>query len=87
MEVAQLVGQGLQNRAIGKRLFISEQTVNFHILNTNDKFGVYDRVELMLYSIHHWFIDKPNGPYALAHCMRQSWFAPHLRIFSIEDWF
>ena len=62
MEVAQLVGQGLQNRAIGKKLFISEQNVKNHMLNIFDKFGVYDRVELMLYAIHHGFIDKPDGP-------------------------
>ena len=58
MEVVQLVAQGLQNRAIGKKLFISEQTVKNHMLNIFDKLGVYDRVELMLYAIHHGFIDK-----------------------------
>src|SRR6476646_5898253 len=49
IEVVQLVAQGLQNRAIGKKLFISEQTVKNHMLNIFDKVGVYDRVELMLY--------------------------------------
>jgi len=58
MEVVQLVAQGLQNRAIGKKLFISEQTVKNHMLNIFDKLGVYDRVELMLYAIHHGLIDK-----------------------------
>jgi DNA-binding NarL/FixJ family response regulator len=33
-----------------------------HMLKIFDKVGVYDRVELMLYAIHHGLIDKPDGP-------------------------
>jgi DNA-binding NarL/FixJ family response regulator len=61
MEVVQLIAQGFQNKQIGKRLFISEQTVKNHLLNIFDKVGVSDRVELTLYAIHHHLIEKPDG--------------------------
>jgi DNA-binding NarL/FixJ family response regulator len=60
MEVVQLIAQGVQNKEIGKKLLISEQTVKNHLLNIFDKLGVSDRVELMLYAIHHRLIDKPD---------------------------
>jgi len=61
IEVVQLVAQGFQNKEIGKELFISEQTVKNHLHNIFDKLGVSDRLELMLYAIHHRLIDKPDG--------------------------
>jgi DNA-binding NarL/FixJ family response regulator len=59
MEVVQFVAQGFQNKRIGKELFISENTVKNHLHNIFDKLGVSDRLELMLYAIHHRLIDKP----------------------------
>jgi DNA-binding NarL/FixJ family response regulator len=64
MEVVQLVAQGFQNKEIGKKLHISEQTVKNHLQHIFDKLGVYDRVELMLYAIHHRLIDKPDASLA-----------------------
>jgi DNA-binding NarL/FixJ family response regulator len=64
MEVVQLIAQGFQNKEIGKKLLISEQTVKNHLLNIFDKVGVSDRVELMLYAIHHRLIDKPDASLA-----------------------
>ena len=61
MEVVQLAAQGFQNREIGKKLFISEQTVKNHMAHIFDKLGVSDRLELALYAIHHRLIDEPNG--------------------------
>src|SRR6202049_1172145 len=66
MEVVQLVAEGFQNKEIGEKLFISEQTVKNHLHNIFDKVGVSDRLELMLYAIHHRLIDKPDGTLALA---------------------
>jgi two-component system, NarL family, nitrate/nitrite response regulator NarL len=66
MEIVQLVAQGFQNKEIGKKLFISENTVKNHMRNIFDKLGVSDRLELMLYAIHHRLIDKPDGTLALA---------------------
>ena len=65
MEVVQLIAQGFHNKEIGKKLFISEQTVKNHLHNIFDKLGVSDRLELALYAIHHRLTDKPNGTLAL----------------------
>ena len=45
-EVALLVAQGLTNRLIGTRLFISERTVENHIHNTMDKLGFGSRTQI-----------------------------------------
>ena len=58
-QIVQLVTQGLRNKEIGVRLFISEQTVKNHLHNIFDKLGVSDRLELALYAIHHGLITKP----------------------------
>jgi DNA-binding NarL/FixJ family response regulator len=60
MEIVQLVAQGFQNKEIGKKLFISENTVKNHLHNIFDKLGVSDRLELALYAIHHRLIEKPD---------------------------
>ena len=57
-QVVQLVAQGLGNREIGQKLSISEQTVKNHLHNIFDKLGVFDRLELALYAIHHRLIDQ-----------------------------
>lgn len=44
-EVLGLIGQGLPNRAIAERLFISEATVKTHINNLFAKAGLRDRAE------------------------------------------
>ena len=58
-EIVWLVTQGLRNKEIGVRLFISEQTVKNHLHNIFDKLGVCDRLELALYAIHHGLVIKP----------------------------
>ena len=57
-EIVRLVAQGLRNREISEKLFISEQTVKNHLHNIFDKLGVFDRLELALYAIHHRLIDQ-----------------------------
>ena len=61
LEIVQLVAQGFQNKGIGEKLFISDNTVKNHLHNIFDKLGVSDRLELMLYAIHHRLIDNPSG--------------------------
>jgi DNA-binding NarL/FixJ family response regulator len=41
------------NRQIGAYLSISDQTVKNHLRSIYDKVGVSDRLELVLYAIHH----------------------------------
>lgn len=47
-EIVQLVIQGLGNREIAEKLFISESTVKNHLSRIFQKLGVKDRVELAL---------------------------------------
>lgn len=46
MEIIRLVAQGLDNREIGKRLFISPKTVKNHITSIYAKTGARNRVQL-----------------------------------------
>lgn len=46
-EVLSLLTDGLDNRAIATKLFISEATVKFHLHNIMDKFGVHKRAALV----------------------------------------
>jgi DNA-binding NarL/FixJ family response regulator len=45
LEVLQLLGQGLSNRAIGQRLRISEHTAKFHVNAILGKLGAQSRAE------------------------------------------
>jgi DNA-binding NarL/FixJ family response regulator len=45
--------EGLRNREIAEQLSISEQTVKNHLRAVYDKVGVSDRLELVLYALHH----------------------------------
>ena len=46
-EVLHLLTDGLDNRTIARRLFISEATVKFHLHNIMGKFGVHRRAALV----------------------------------------
>lgn len=48
LEIVELVIQGMGNREIAERLFISENTVKNHLSRIFQKLGVKDRVELAL---------------------------------------
>lgn len=45
-EVAQLIGQGMSNRSIAERLFISPATVARHVANINTKLGFNSRNQI-----------------------------------------
>jgi two-component system, NarL family, nitrate/nitrite response regulator NarL len=53
MQILALVVAGKTNREVAKRFSISEQTVKHHVTNIFDKVGVYNRLELALFAIHH----------------------------------
>jgi DNA-binding CsgD family transcriptional regulator len=44
--VAELVADGLTNRGVGARLFLSPHTVDFHLRQIYRRLGVRSRVEL-----------------------------------------
>ena len=52
-EVISLVAQGLKNKQIAARLFISEVTVRHHLTSTFGKLDVVDRFELILFALKH----------------------------------
>jgi len=43
--VLSLVADGLSNQAVGERLFVTEQTVKFHLGNIYRKLGASNRTE------------------------------------------
>jgi len=57
-EIITLIGEGLKNKQISARLFISEATVRHHLTSIFDKLGVSDRLELIIYAYKHSLI-KP----------------------------
>ncbi len=48
--VLEAVARGLSNREIGRQLWISEQTVKFHLRNVYRKLGISSRIEAVRYA-------------------------------------
>jgi DNA-binding NarL/FixJ family response regulator len=59
-EVVTLIGEGLKNKHIAERLFISETTVRHHLTSVFDKLGVADRLELVIYAYRHSLAKPPR---------------------------
>jgi two-component system, NarL family, nitrate/nitrite response regulator NarL len=60
LEVIKLVGEGLKNKAIGERLFISEITVHHHLTAIYSKLDVADRLELIIYAYRNGLAQLPS---------------------------
>jgi DNA-binding NarL/FixJ family response regulator len=52
-EIVTLVGEGLRNEEIARRLGIGEKTVRNHLTGVFDKLGVSGRLELVVYAYRH----------------------------------
>lgn len=59
-EVIALIAEGLKNKQIGLRLFISETTVTHHLSSIFSKLGVSDRLELIIYAFRHKLAKLPQ---------------------------
>lgn len=59
-EVLSLVSEGLKNRDIASRLFISETTVTHHLSSIFGKLGVSDRLELVIYAFANKLAKLPQ---------------------------
>ena len=57
LEVLKLVAQGLNNREIAKRLFISENTVKNHVRNILEKLHLHSRMEAVVYAVREKILD------------------------------
>lgn len=58
-EVVALIAEGLKNKQIAQRLFISETTVTHHLSSVYSKLGVSDRLELVIYAFANKLAGKP----------------------------
>jgi non-specific serine/threonine protein kinase len=52
-DVAKLVAEGMTNRQIGERLFISSRTVDGHVERVRSKLGVRSRTEVATWALEH----------------------------------
>jgi two-component system nitrate/nitrite response regulator NarL len=59
-EVIQLIGEGIKNRQIAERMYISEATVRHHLTSVFAKLGVADRFELVIYAFQHGLAKLPQ---------------------------
>lgn len=83
LEVVQLIAQGLRNKEIADKLFITEQTVKNHLHVIFGKLGLSDRSSLALYAIHDGlYADNSLPPVALP-LDRHS--AHHNRVASLDE--
>jgi len=57
-QVLSLISEGLKNKQIAERLFISETTVSHHLTSIFGKLQVSDRLGLIIYAYRHW-LAKP----------------------------
>ena len=56
MQILRMVGVGLRNKEIGKKLFISEGTVQVHLHNIYERLDVKSRLALALYARESGFV-------------------------------
>jgi len=59
-EVVVLIGEGLKNKQIADRLFISDTTVQHHLSSIFGKLGVADRLELVIYAYRQSLVKLPS---------------------------
>lgn len=57
LEILKLVAKGLNNRDIGKELFISENTVKNHVRNILEKLHLHSRMEAVIYAVREKMLD------------------------------
>ena len=53
------LARGLSNEAIAKELWVSQQTVKFHVRNIYRKLGVANRTEAARYAYQHGLVENP----------------------------
>ena len=58
LEILQLLGKGLSNRAIADHLFISPNTVKYHVRNVFQKLGAQNRTEAVAIAIREGLLEN-----------------------------
>jgi DNA-binding NarL/FixJ family response regulator len=64
LAILKAVARGLSNSAIGKELWVTEQTVKFHLTNIYRKLDLANRTEAARYAYEHGLIESPLYEYA-----------------------
>ena len=59
-EVVKLVAEGLSNREIAERLFVSERTARTHVSNILKKLGLVSRTQVALWAIREGIVAAPS---------------------------
>ena len=59
IDILKALARGLSNHAIGKELFVAEQTVKFHLTNIYRKLNAANRTEAMRFAYQHGIVDNP----------------------------
>jgi len=62
LEVVALIGEGLKNKQIAERLFLSGTTVQHYLSSIFAKLGVTDRLELVIYAYQQGLVKLPRRP-------------------------
>jgi two-component system, NarL family, response regulator DegU len=60
-EIVMLVSEGLTNKQVSDRLFISEATARNHITSILDKLELRDRFQLAVYAFRHGLVTYPRA--------------------------
>ncbi len=56
-----LVGGVTSNRELAERLYVSENTVKYHLRNILDKLHLQNRAQVIAYALRHGLVDCQNG--------------------------
>lgn len=67
-EIVDLVAEGLKNRQIAERLFISEATVRNHLTSILDKLDLSDRFQLAVFAFRRGLVPLPHTSAMLRMC-------------------
>jgi DNA-binding NarL/FixJ family response regulator len=62
LSILKAVAQGLSNAAIGKELWVTEQTVKFHLNNLYRKLGVENRASAVRWAFENAVVDPEPQP-------------------------
>ncbi|WP_010677131.1 response regulator [Bacillus timonensis] len=60
MEVLQCLVEGMSNKEIAERLFISDKTVKIHVSKIFKKFDVKSRSQVVIYAVQHNLVPMQN---------------------------
>lgn len=78
IEVAALVAEGLTNRAIAERMFISERTVDGHLEHIREKLGFTTRTQVATWFVAHDqpALAPPTAPAVTRSARKLTWLLP-----------